>query len=226
MVISFFSFPYERINHQVFIALMFSIIIGAYHKTFGSRNETINRLVIKSKLPVLIIIIGSLYYSFALFQSEYYVKIIKRYIVEKNYKGMIEYADKAFSSIITLDPISTPIHHYKGEANIKLNKKKQAYKDFQNSVKYFPGHISSLNNLAIMAYELGMEEDAFYYLDQTLDIFPKHQDALYNKSLAYYKSKDYINSYIVYLSCYNQPGKEEKYEMLERSLKMIINGDD
>lgn len=224
IIVSFFSFPYERINHQVFIAIMFSIIIGKYYSKFNESDQKFNRIYLRYQPIILIVLLVSVYYSYSIFQSEVNVKIVKGLKQQNRFKEMIEYTDKALSDFYTIDALTTPLHHYKGEANLKMKNNKQAYADFKKAIEYFPGHISSLNNLAIMAYQLGKEDEAFYYLEKTLDVFPKHQDALFNRALAYYKSGDYERAYVAILSCYSKDDRDDKYIMLEKDLERKLNG--
>lgn len=225
MLISLFSFPYERINHQVYLALIFSIIINEYISYYKKTDDNSAIKKINKCFPYLVIIIaGTIFYSYTLLESEIYVKKIKLLKVKGDYKGIIETFDKAFSKFTTLDALSTPIHHYKGEANIHLNNKKQAVDDFINAKKYFPGHISTLNNLGILSYDINKKDFALECINEALVIYPKNKDALYNKTLIYYKNKDYIKAYEAYLSCYNKEDREKKYETIEYRLKSILDG--
>jgi O-antigen ligase len=212
LVISMFTFPMERINHQIYIMIMMAIVISNYYLLKPSTTNKISELFRKVNPYLIILIIGSIYFSYTLFKSEVAVnKLI--YAREKgNWKRVIKLSDEAFSKLITLDAFSSPIHLHRGEANIRLKNNREAEQDLKTALKYFPDHISVLNNLAIVSYDMNNHAKAIEYLEHVLEIYPKYEASIYNKANLYHRNKDYENAFISLLSCSTKTPRQNYHE--------------
>ena len=222
LIISQLTFPYERINHQVYLSIMFAIIISCYYSVTKDTKNYKGKAFAKIHPYILVILACSIYYSAMLVQSELHLNKLFRHKKAGDWKEVKIEADKAFSPIITLDPYSSPIHLHIGEANIYMNKKRQAFKDLTTGLNYFPANISILNNLAIVSADMNDSSRAIYYLNESLKVYPKYEASLFNKANVYLRFKDYEKSYIALLHC-NTENPNPEYDKFMELLNMRIN---
>ena len=223
LVISMFSFPSERINHQVYLSIMMAIIIGTYYENSKTRNYLSPKLTKNFYLLALLLIIPIIYYSNAYIQSEISIQKLKFFRSKNDWNRVIKFSDEAFSKFITIDAFNDPIGLHKGEAYLNLKKYKQAHSALNKALKYCPNNISVLNNMAIASAEMNDTKQAISYIDQGLTIYPRYEASLFNKANIYLKVGDLDRSYIALLSCYNKKDKEEKYYTLMGYLKRQVD---
>ncbi len=222
LLLAFVTFPLERINHQIYIMIMMAVIISIYYKDTATTKQT---KVSTSNLIYSFIILMSvvvIYYSGILIRSEVYAKKIYDAKSRNNWRLMILYADKAFTKFTTVDPFSSPLHLYKGVANMQLGNGNQALKDFQTAIGYFPTHISTLNNLGIISSEMNDSKKSISYFKQSLAIYPHYETSLFNMVNAYYRNKQYKEAYITLLNC-NSKNKNPEYDNYKKVLGQLVN---
>ena len=223
LAISFFTFPLERINHQVFLMIMIAMIISLYYNKPEKPKQKNKKLFIRINVLVLIISIMSIYYSSIVIRSEANVFNLLVAKESNNWKMIIKYADKAITRFTTLDPFTTPIHLYKGVANIQLKNPRQAFEDFRLAHKYFPAHVDALNNMALISSTMNRHKNAIYYYSLAIKVYPNYKIGLFNLVREYYKINDYKSAYITFLKC-NSNNNEPDYEEFRRVLTRQING--
>ncbi|MCF6171595.1 MAG: O-antigen ligase family protein [Bacteroidales bacterium] len=222
LAIAFFTFPLERINHQVYLMIMMAAILSAYYarqkKPGQIKNKTYTQILLLMILPAVF----SIYYAGILIRAEVNVRKLNREMNTRNQKKIIAYADKAFTKFTTIDYNALPIPIYKGIANMRMQNYRQAYADLQLALKYFPTQIAVLSNLAIVSAELNNSKQALVYLNRSLELFPHYEPSLYNKINVYYKEKEYTNAYITLLNC-NTKKPDEDYEKYMKFLKSRVD---
>lgn len=222
MIISFFTFPMERINHQVYIMLMMAGIISIYFKKPETTKRISNKFFLQYHALVALLLIIVIIYASISFRSELYCKKIFQAKETNDWNKMIVNCDKAFSRFTTLDSFSMPIHLYKGVANMKMNKHKIAYEDFHIALKYFPTQISILNNLGTVSSILKDYKKAESYFKQSSELFPQYGVSLLNLAKTYYQNKDYEKAYLALLKYHTKnPKKDVIY--LKTKLEKLIN---
>ena len=222
LIISFFTFPMERINHQVYIMLMMAGIISIYFRKAQTPKKANSKFYFRYHIFASLLLIMAIIYASIAFRSEIYCKKIFQAKETNDWKKMIVNSDIAFSSFTTLDPFSMPIHLYKGVAKMKLKKNKEAYKEFQIALKYFPTQISILNNLGTVSSILGDNEKAEMYFKQATELFPQYDVSLLNLVKIYYKNKEYKKSYLALLR-YSTKNPKSDIINLKKELERRIN---
>lgn len=199
LVISLFSFPMERINHQVYLMLMMALIVSIYYQKPKTSKPIGKKAYLSIQLIALLVSATSIYYAGILINSEVYLEKIYKAMKADRQKMVVEYADKAFTKFTTISFNAMPIHVYRGIANLRMENFNQADKDLQTALGYFPSNISVLSNLAIVSAELGNSEMAIYYLKQSLNLYPNYETSIYNLVNVYYRDKDYQKAYLTLL---------------------------
>jgi len=222
IIIAFFTFPLERVNHQIYISLMMAGIVSVYYKTQAKPKQESEKTFIKFQVAAVIVIAITVLYSAILFRSEIFVKRVFQAQETGNLNEMIVNADKAFTKLTSLDNYSMPIHNYRGLANMKLKKPKQALADFKLALKYSPYQVSVLKNLAVASSVMGDNKMAIGYLKQSLEIFPYYEAGLYNLSKVYYLEKNYSKAYLSLLRCRHNNLKTD-YDSFMKEIKKRID---
>jgi len=139
----------------------------------------------------------------------------------KAWPAVINEIDKGYSPFATIDPMSTPLKWYRGEANFLMNNIPQALEDFKQAYKAHPHHIHVLNNLGT-CYEMGGEhEKAVFYYKKALEMFPYFEDALINLGAAYYNTGRYKEAYETLLRCNPDTQDSRLKQYLEITKKEI-----
>jgi tetratricopeptide (TPR) repeat protein len=224
-VIAFFSFPIERVNHQIFLAIMMSGIVSIYYKSIvaSAKHEFASLTLIKISVPIILLAF-SIYYAFTFYKSEVY---LKKYSDERqrktpNWNQLSAYADQAFSIFTTLDLKQTPIHIYKGVSKLKLKNMQGALNDFEEAYQYHPYSPAVINNLGYAYTQVGEYKKAISLFKESLDIFPKNEDVLINLTNVYYFDKNYAEAYNTLLLCdpeSNNPKIPSLKKAIESKLK-------
>ncbi len=221
-IIAFFTFPLERINHQIYFSLMMAGIISVYYKYPENPKQKSRKPILLYQVLAVIALALATIYSGILFRSEIYIKKIFQAQETHSFNKMIINTDKAFTKLTSLDNYSMPIHNYRGLANMKLNKHKQALADFELALKYSPYQVSVLKNLAIASSVMGDNKMAIGYFKQSLEIFPYYEAGLYNLSKVYYLEKDYSKAYLSLLKCRHNNTKTD-YDSFMKEIKKRID---
>ena len=222
LIISFFTFPMERINHQIYIMLMMAAITSVYSKNRQVAKNTNSNFYFQYHLMASLLLIMAIIYAGMAFRSEMYCKKIFQAKETNDWKKMIVNSDIAFTRFTTLDPFSMPIHLYKGVAQMRLKNNKAAYKDFQTALKYFPTQISILNNLGTVSSIMKDYKKAEMYFKQATKLFPQYDTGLLNLVKAYYKSQEYEKSYLALLK-YTTKNPKRNFINLKKDLERRIN---
>ncbi len=222
LVISLLTFPLERVNHQIFLMLMFGFLISGYLSVGKKKLQTGSKTSIILATVIFIFSGLAVYYSFMLYRSEYFVKKLFDAQSAKHEYQVITYADKALTPLTTIDSRSLPIPVYSGMANMQLGKPGLAYKDFKLALKYFPDNVGVLSNLALVSVHLKKTGEALDYMNRALYIFPHNDDILYNKAYINYMQHQYKNAYLTLLS-HGTDKQKDDYKKLMRAIKRHLD---
>ncbi len=222
LVIALFTFPLERINHQVYIVLMMAAIVSIYYKSDIGAKTPNKKLFNRSFAVMAIVAAFTIYYSFLLVNSEVYVHKVLQEEKRQNWKLMKKFAEKAFHPLTTIDSYSMPIHMYIGVSNVNMKKEKQALIAFKTAIGYFPTQIGVLNNLANLSAEMGDNKSASDYFNKSLTYYPHYETSLFNYVVYHYRNKDYEKAYIALMSC-NTKDKSRQYDKMMKELKRNLD---
>jgi len=212
MVISSFTFPRERIFHSMFLLMMMVIVISLYHRASGSRKNLSRLFMFAVGIPAAILLVLAGVNGYIRLNAEVYTKRALAARKAKAWPAVINEIDKAYSPFATLDPMSTPLKWYRGEANFLMNNNTQALEDFKQAYKAHPYHIHVLNNLGT-CYEIACDHDnAVFYYKKALQMLPEFEEALINLGATYYNTGRYEEAYDTFLRC-NPDTKDSRLKM-------------
>ena len=212
--VSFFDFPFERIEHLV----LFSFIISfAYHRDQKDFKVNNSKKII---LASLIFFLFSTYISFARHNGEVHFKRASYFKSKKQWSRVIKEINKGYKEhIFEIDRSSTPLDWHLGLAYFKTNDIEKAFRCFKKAYSFSPYHLHTLNNLAT-CYELkGQRNEAIKYYLKALKISPKFEDASVNLAAIYFNEKRFVEALDVILRC-NKAKDKTKYQ---KYLSTIFN---
>jgi len=218
VVVSFFSFPLERMEHIIFLAFALGSVLALinYNKKSKSKKLWVNYkllLIIFSVITLFSIYLGSVRYF-----SEIHLKKALYYKSAQNWKLVISEVDKMNLVFYPIDMLSTPVVWYKGLACFNLKRYTDAYKCFNSAYNVNPYHIYVLNDFASCSSVLGKTEESIKLYKKALDVIPDFADALYNISTIYYQKQNMDSAYFYFSKIKNvDTQKYNKY------MRVLVN---
>jgi len=190
-VISSFSFPRERIFHNIFFMLIAACIVSFYHQTFPIRKAVSHRKLFCLNFFLLALLTFCWIFGHARFDGEAHAKNALRAYRFDDWQRVILEIDKVDSRFYNLDPTSTPLAWYRGMANFSLGRIEDALNDFQKAYVNNPYHVHVINNLGT-CYALQQDFDkAADYYQRALAISPRFKEAILNWGAVYFQMGKY-----------------------------------
>ncbi len=208
MVISFFSFPNERINHLIFLSLMASSILYLHLKQKAeSHNAGIRKIWII--IPALILSYLAIHFGMISVNSEINLAKAQAAQQKKDWAAMEKYALKGYSKFAPIEPKhSFPVAMYIGIAKYNKGDIKESLDYFEKSFSQHPTNVSVMNNLGCVYELMNIPDSSIIYYGKTLDIFSHYEIGQINLAKAYFLNKDYENAYKTILHC--DPGSSNQ----------------
>jgi O-antigen ligase len=217
MVDAFFSFPKERIFHSIFLMLMMAVVVSIYHQSLGFKKTVPRSFMCALTIPSLPLLLCAVAVGYIRLNAEIYTKRAYAARAAQNWPVVISEIDKGYSIFATLDPMSTPLQWYKGEADFLMNNVPQALLDYKKAYDANPYHIHVLNNLAT-CYEIqGNHDQAIEFYNKALKIYPQFEEAMINLGATYYNCGRYEKAYEILLQC----DPNTKDQRLQEYLKSV-----
>ena len=226
MVLAFFTFPKERIFHNILLMLITACVFSLYNQTFPVHKKVTGSQITALNIPLLMLLTSCVIFGSARLHSEIHTRSALSARKAKKWKQVIAEIDKADSWFYNMDPVSTPLSWYRGMAHFSLGHISLAFEDFKKAHKIHPNHTHVLNNLGTCYALLKNYERAAEYYQRVLDISPGFEEALFNLSVVYYHMGKYKEAYNTLLLCEQNgnPGKISKYlKIIENRLKVDSN---
>jgi O-antigen ligase len=194
MVISFFSFPKERMMHNILLMLILACIVSTYHRSFPKQyTYSYSKILILNHLAVLLLIICAIV-GYIRLESETHVKNALAARKTGDWQTLLSEIDKADSLFYQLDPVSVPLAWYRGIANYSTGKFQEAHEDFKKAYQIHPNHIHVLNNLGTSFAKLGDYENAAKYYRKALGVLPGFAEARINLGVIYFHMGDFAEA--------------------------------
>lgn len=191
LTISFFDFPKERIEHTIWLSIIFGI--AYYHIKMNYPLKTFFILKSKSSMrfAAFFLLCGITFTGLMRFKGEFYIRKLFNYKNSDQKFEMIKAGNKALSYVYTIDPTSVPIHWYTGNAEAALGNYAKAQSDFLLAYKYNPYNRNVLNDLASSYVFSNNPELAKTYYKEAARISPRFDDPKLNLVALYINEKDF-----------------------------------
>jgi len=225
LVISFFDFPMERIEHQILLMIFFAITTSSYY--------SIKELKLESKIRQYQFMYGiaavSLYaLVVAGFRFKGEMETVKMYIAKEHeqWNEMLHYANRAENYFYKIDPTSIPIDWYKGIASANLKEIDQSLVYFESAYHQAPYQIQVINNLASTYEFLGKRQKAIEFFQKALQISTDFEEARLNLAAVYFNDKQYDKAFDVIdkmkVDYTNKRYKKYLIPILEKKINAVL----
>ncbi len=189
IIIAFADFPFERIEHQIIVYIIFSIVLGNYYLTKKTELKPLNIGLSSFSLSILVFFIFLITVTTKRYKGEMHTSQMNLAYKATNWNKVIEEVDLANNLFYSIDPMSIPLVWYKGVALFTSENINGAKIEFENAYKIDPFNIHVLNNLASCHEKLGNHKDAELYYKKALSISTQFEETLLNLAAIYFNTK-------------------------------------
>ncbi len=213
LIISFFDFPKERIEHTIF----FNLLLGYSVYKISAHSKTISISLTKPKKLIYfgiaiyfqIFVIGVLRYK-----GEYFTRKIYDAKFSNNPTDVIKYSKSALSFAYSLDPTSVPIYWYLANAAQTNQLKDVAFKSFLKAYSENPYNRNVLNDLgSAYAYQNKIEEAIKFY-NEAIRISPRFDEPKLNLAALYIQKNDFKMAHKILRELKHDSGRRTEYEKI------------
>ena len=211
LVFAFFSFPKERIEHQLILMFVFSTVIIHYLKLRkeevlcqqekqGEASNLNSGKNVNSGLFVLLLSLTIICLSIGYSRYASEVSLNKGYDArgKQNWLKVIETIHNADNSFYRIDPMCTPLSWYSGSAYFNMGNMPMAHEEFLKAYRYNTNHIHVLNNLGTTFELKGEHEKAIELYKKALEISPEFIDAQLNLTAVYFNTQNFGKAFDIY----------------------------
>jgi len=211
---SFFDFPKERIEHGIWITIIFAIAYFHIKEhssliTLYEKNLTKTHYVFSFVLLIGVAVIGSNRYK-----GEYYTRKMYDFKKRNDNIGVIRESKKAINFAYTIDPTSLPIKWYSGNSYAILGNFQASKADLLEAYKLNPFNRNVVNDLA-SAYASNNQIDSAkkYYLEAKR-ISPRFDDPKLNLTAIYFNEKQFARADTCLKSLLHDSERRTKYQKM------------
>ncbi len=190
IVFSLFSFPKERISHNIFLFAGWGIFLNI----MNTRQETAFRKITPLKggyYSTLVILILILFIGIIRINGEIHAKKAILARKESKFQKCINEINKGESFLYRMDETSTPLCWYSGISYFRLNEYEKANAQFESAIQINPYHIYSLSDYASSLAKLNQTEKAIEFYNKAIAIAPNFLDPKLNLCALYFKEGNY-----------------------------------
>ncbi|WP_417608482.1 O-antigen ligase family protein [Owenweeksia hongkongensis] len=192
LLIAFFSFPRERIFHQVVVFTMLGLLIYLSRPALSSKSFAGN------VFSVLAILLGGMmiWVGANWWQGERVTRKINEARAMGDWDGLLEYYNQVEENrFYKIDPASVPLSFYSGLAYLNLENYPKSQTEFANAYKLHPNNIHVINNMANIYFLQGNTDSAIVYYKKALEVSPKYLDGALNLMAAYFNTQQTDEAY-------------------------------
>ena len=214
MCIAFVDFPIERIEHQLMLGIIFSIVTANFFKEFKTANANKN-YERRSKIPILLVLIPIVLSIFSItfrYKGEFYTKRLYYFERTDNWSSMQQEAKMAINTFYKIDPTSAPIEWYRGVALFSMGELDSAGASFEIAYRQHPYNIHVLNNLASYYEKKEDHKRAEQFYQKALTISTEFEEARLNLSAVYYNTRQYEKAFETIDQC-SIYSTDQKYQL-------------
>jgi hypothetical protein len=224
MAIAFFSFPLERINHQVYLALMASGIVAIdYRMSYAfSDNLSGSNMLRLLGIPILALSAFGTYYGDLAIKQEEHIKLANIAYDKGDFKEIIRQADMSRNPYRVITNGMRPTDDYHALAYERLEMWEEALAASEKALEIYPENLVTLNRKGLYLFKLGRYEEAAENALKAMKIVPLDKKLRYDLAAAYFRMGQYRDA----LDALEGIPKPEKYEDVmtaKKELRKILN---
>lgn len=184
LCISFFSFPLERINHQLYLALISAGLIALNHSlTDHSASKSVSSFI---PLPFMLLLGFGVHYGLTAVDMEVHLKAARIARERKRYDIMLHEASEARNPYRLLDNNSSPPQEFMASAYFYQGKYTESLEQINEGLEIFPDHIVMLGRKGEILVSQKKYKEAQIVFEQGLKLVPNSRELLYNRGVCFY----------------------------------------
>ncbi|WP_169736023.1 O-antigen ligase family protein [Crocinitomix catalasitica] len=190
IMISFFSFPKERVPHIILVAILLAFQFKGIHFDHAKKLK----LNFKNVFVIIALLLLNCTIGYYRLKGEFYTKKAVLAQTSKEADKVIEFGTKAISYFYTTDPSGTPIYSYIGwgynlktDLNELLSANEKAY-------QISPYDYKVLSNYGYALLRIGLFDSASKVLSEAYRINSSYEPILLNLSVLEFNRRNYALS--------------------------------
>jgi O-antigen ligase len=187
---SCFDFPLERINHQVWLAVLLAAILvtkqgGAALVPAGDRLPAWS-IPWRVALPPALVALGfGIVYALAALAQERHMVLARRAIRDEQWQAVVDHARLAATPWKTLDAFVTPIAFLEAMGQIRLGNLPEATACLERARRDNPNRMYVINNLGVLYAHAGRFDEAIECFELAVHRYPNRVDGFSNLANCY-----------------------------------------
>lgn len=174
---SCFDFPLERINQQVYLAVLLSIVVSAGFQHEASHSQLKFWQQIAACLALTLFALLGTAYGIIAIRQEYQVNLARRALRNADFSAAILHARQAATRWKTLDPVATPVAFLEGYAFWKMGHTAEALPLLQRARSDNPNRLYILSTLGQAYTRAGLYAEALECLTLAVKLYPNDLEA-------------------------------------------------
>jgi O-antigen ligase len=194
LVIAMLSFPRERMEHQIILAILLAVIIRLTAKP--SKGQLSRSIGIPGLVLAVGIAIFAGYAGFNRLHGEHQTAIGYQFRDMQHWNQVVRYMKDAESDYYQFDAVSTPLSWYIGSAWYQQDSIARAIPEFEHAVDLHPYHIHALNNLATCYAVSNRPTEAIPFYKRAVAIDPTFDEAHLNLAAMYFNQNQLDSAWI------------------------------
>ncbi len=231
--ISFFSFPYERINHTMYLALFFAAAIALRNRYKPWKPLNPNRKVLLA--IVLLTTTFGIVYGYHSVRMEVHMKKTISLENAGRFEEAIESAYRSMNPFRSLNPMAYPPEYYvakndfeigkvlreQGNEEAALRRFDEALQGYKRTLELFPDNLWAVSRKGLVYNELGDHASMIECLKHILEIVPAMRRERLAKASAYYHLGEYQKAIDTFKSVSRWERDDQIVQNIE-ALKQLI----
>jgi O-antigen ligase len=189
ITIACFSFPIERINHQMYLALYGAGIASMYYRM--QEPQTKRRLPVAVMVITVPILVFCTHYGFEACKFEKHVRLATAAMMQNNLPEVLKQIELARTPYRLIDNNSRPLDEFTSEAYEKMGKKQEKNEALDKALAIFPQKTILRNRKGQFLVEDQKYAEALEYFEKALLMVHTSKEIRINISVCHYYLKNY-----------------------------------
>jgi O-antigen ligase len=216
LVISFFDFPKERMEHLVWL----NLILAMSYEQRNTENAAAFFSLKKTHITLMIILTSSIIFILAYrMKGEYYTRKLYEASLKREHFQTIEYSRKALSKVYSVDPTSIPVKWYSGNAFASIGNFQEAFISLKEAYKMNPYSRNVLNDLGSAYAKLGITDTAKALYTEAARISPRFDEAKLNLAALLIHDRNYQSADSCLNTLFHDSERRSQYQKIVDAFK-------
>ncbi|MCP4632846.1 MAG: tetratricopeptide repeat protein [candidate division Zixibacteria bacterium] len=210
--ISFFSFPKERIEAQLFIHIIFGLILLKYNSFYPKIPFQKKHAILYILVPLLALSVVSTAMGYIKLTSNMAAMKTKMLNNHRQYRAALNEIDKADMVLSPVDDKGFPLHAIRAFSYQGIENWEFAIRDNKLALQSCPYNAVILNNLALSYKKNEDLENAELVYNECRELNPEYTTALVNLAILYAQTDRIDKAYELLKEHNPETPKSAKYE--------------